>query len=189
MSQENKHSHEDDVKSSPEDLTEEELDAADNAIGELEKEMDEAQAEQEKLRDQLIRMHAQIENIKRRAEKDVSSAHKYAAEKFVRELLPVVDSLEQALETGLDVASDDSAKHMQEGIELTMKMLLSALEKMGVKQMNPLHEPFDPIHHEAMTMAPTNDHAPNTIVTVVQKGYLMHDRVVRPARVVVAKEV
>lgn len=179
--------HDEKEYENPEELTEEELEAEDDEIGceSGADEQDQEETEESKLRDQLLRTHAQMENLKRRAERDVSHAHKYAVEKLLKELLPIVDSLEQALELG--DSTNDALKAMHEGVELTLKMFIATLEKFGVKQMNPLHEKFDPNKHEAMTMAPSEEHDVNTVITVVQKGYIMHDRVVRPARVIVAK--
>jgi len=172
-----------------EDLTEEEINAQDDQIGEAldeaEDTLEETQGEEAKLRDQLIRLHAQMENIKMRAKRDVESAHKFASEKLLKELLPILDSLEHALAVSQD--AHESVSAMIEGLELTHKMLLGTLEKLGVKVLNPVGEMFDPNQHEAMTMVPSPEHQPNTVIDVVQKGYSLHDRVVRPARVVVSK--
>ena len=171
-----------------ENLTEEELDAQDDEIGEqdVDDDSEEEETEESKLRDQLLRTHAQIENIKRRAERDVSHAHKYATDKLLQELIPIMDSLEQALQAEADTGSDQF-KTMREGMELTLQMFVNTLAKFGVKQIDPLHEMFDPNNHEAMTMAEGGEHKTNTVINVIQKGYVLHDRVVRPARVIVAK--
>jgi molecular chaperone GrpE len=131
--------------------------------------------------DHLLRSKADIENVRRRAEQDVSRAHKYANEKLVKELLGVIDSLEQALET----EGDDTS--MREGVELTHKMLLGTLAKFGVEEVNPMNERFDPAFHEAMAMQPAEGVEANTVITVYQKGYILNGRLVRPARVVVSK--
>jgi len=135
--------------------------------------------------DHYLRTKAELENVRRRAQKDVENAHKFALEKIVNELLPIVDSME----LGLAAANDESAEvtKFREGSELTLKMLLSAVEKQGVVAIDPKGEKFNPEHHQAMTMQENNEVEANTVLTVVQKGYLMHERLVRPAMVIVAK--
>lgn len=130
-----------------------------------------------------VRAIAELDNVRRRAEREVSNAHRYGVEKLVSSLLPVVDSLEQALQ--LVDKQGNSAMH--EGIELTMKLFLDALEKCDVQQSNPVGEMFDPQRHEAMSMQESADTPANTVLTVFQKGYLLNDRVIRPARVIVSK--
>lgn len=131
------------------------------------------------------RAMAEVENMRRRTTRDVENAHKYATEKFITELLPIIDSLEQALEAAGE--GDDQLKAMREGIELTHKMFLSALEKFSVSTIDPVGETFDPNLHEAMSMQDAEGAESNTVLVVFQKGYQLHDRVIRPARVVVAK--
>lgn len=133
--------------------------------------------------DKATRAVAEVENIRRRAERDVANAHKFGVERLVKDLIPVVDSLEQALLN----ADKNEHKDMAHGIELTMKLLLDALDKHGVIQLNPLSQIFNPQEHEAMTIQPANDVAPNTILEVFQKGYKLNERIIRPARVIVAK--
>ena len=130
-----------------------------------------------------VRALAELDNVRRRMEREVANAHKYGAEKLISALLPIVDSLEQALQ--LAEKSDDAAMH--EGLELTMKLFIDALQKFDVTQLDPMGEPFDPQQHEAMAMQVVPDAEPNTVVAVFQKGYKLSDRVIRPARVVVAK--
>jgi len=130
-----------------------------------------------------IRAVAELDNVRRRMEREVANAHKYGAEKLIAALLPTVDSLEQALQ--LAEKSDDAAMH--EGLELTMKLFIDALQKFDVTQLDPQGEVFDPQEHEAMAMQTVPDAEPNTVVAVFQKGYKLSDRVIRPARVVVAK--
>lgn len=130
-----------------------------------------------------VRAMAEVDNIRRRTEREVANAHRYALEKFANSLIPVADSLEQALQ--LAVQHGDDA--MREGLELTMKVFIDALEKHGVKQISPLGEVFNPQFHEAMSMQPVEGAEPNTISAVFQKGYILNDRVIRPARVVVVK--
>ena len=126
---------------------------------------------------------AELDNVRRRAEREVANAHRYGLEKLINSLLPVVDSLEQALQ--LAEKSEDPAMH--EGLELTMKLFLDALAKYDVQQLNPQGELFDPQQHEAMTMQESADVVPNTVLAVFQRGYMLNDRVIRPARVIVAK--
>jgi molecular chaperone GrpE len=135
--------------------------------------------------DQCLRLQAELENLRKRGERDLANAHKFALEKFAAELLPVRDSLEM----GVAAAAEESAtvEHLREGSELTLKMLTSALEKFKVKEINPLNEQFNPEYHEAMSMQERADVAPNTVVTVVQKGYLLNDRLIRPAMVIVSR--
>lgn len=135
---------------------------------------------------QLLRVQAEMENLRRRAERDVESAHKYALEKFASALLPVKDSLEM----GLSAASGGEGEvltRLKEGTELTLKMLISALEKFGIKEVDPVGQPFNPDLHQAMTMQPSADHPANTVLAVMQKGYTLNDRLLRPAMVVVSK--
>jgi len=132
-----------------------------------------------------MRALAELDNVRRRSERDVANAHKFGIEKFVESLLPVVDSLEQALQAA--DKDNESLQGMCEGIELTLKLFADSFAKFGVTQINPEGEVFDPQHHEAMSILQAPDVKPNTIITVFQKGYLLNDRVVRPARVVVSK--
>jgi molecular chaperone GrpE len=149
-------------------------------IEKLKNELDEANAKANDNWDKALRAIAELENTKRRAEKDIQNAHKFALERFVQDLLPVVDSLEQALEVKTDEAS------LRQGVELTLKMLIDTLIKFGVIQINPLNEAFNPELHEAMAAQPNGEVAPNTVMVVFQKGYLLNGRLVRPARVVVS---
>lgn len=132
--------------------------------------------------EQLIRMQAEMENVRRRSEQDVAKAHKYAIEKFVKELLPVVDSLEQALQN-----KGDETGSVVEGVELTLKMFVDTLARLKVEQLNPEGQRFDPQEHEAMSMQPGTGAEPNTVIMVVQKGYKLNGRLIRPARVIVSK--
>lgn len=145
----------------------------------------ELQEELAQLKDVALRAQADAQNVKRRAEMDVEKARKFALESFARELLPVVDNLERAL----DAASgeDAQAKSIAEGVELTLKSLLNALKKFNIEPVDPQGEPFDPQLHQAMSMVEKPDAEPNTVITVMQKGYTLHDRLVRPAMVMVSK--
>lgn len=126
---------------------------------------------------------AEIENIRRRTRMDVENAYKFSLEKFIKEILSVKDSLEAALKQFIDKENDSALS----GIQLTLKQLQSILDKNGVKTLEPTGEHFDPHFHEAMLTEENDELAPNTIIRVLQKGYLLHDRLIRPALVVVAK--
>ncbi|MDF9434560.1 nucleotide exchange factor GrpE [Chromohalobacter israelensis] len=134
-------------------------------------------------KDQTARAAAEAQNVRRRAEQDVDKARKFALEKFVKELLPVVDSLEKALESMQEGASEVH----REGVSMTLKLQLDVLAKFGVEAVDPQGEPFDPQVHEAMTMVPNPEVEPNTVIEVMQKGYLLNGRLVRPAMVVVSQ--
>ena len=133
--------------------------------------------------DQCLRLQADIENLRKRKERDVANAHKFALDKFAVDLLPVRDSLEM----GLAAADSVDAAKLREGSELTLKMLVSAMDKFNIKEVNALNEQFNPEYHEAISMQEREDVAPNTVVTVVQKGYLLNDRLIRPAMVIVSR--
>ncbi len=169
----------------PENTENSEL-AEEQTLEQLQLELSAAQAALGEEHDRLLRSKAELENIRKRGILDVENAHKYAIEKLARELIQVVDGLDK----GLEAAEQNDAQHvasMQEGLILTHKLLMSTLDKFNIKQIDPLGETFDPKQHEALTTQPTNDMEPNKVLTVVQKGFLIHDRVLRPARVIVAK--
>lgn len=130
-----------------------------------------------------VRAMAELDNVRRRAEREVANAHRYGLEKFITSLLPVMDSLEQALQ----LATNGSDAAMREGLELTLKLMTDVLQKFDVTLINPINEPFNPQQHEAMSMMESADMPPNTVLTVFQKGYQLNDRVIRPARVIVSK--
>ncbi|WP_175735649.1 nucleotide exchange factor GrpE [Burkholderia ambifaria] len=141
----------------------------------------EAQAKVAELQESYLRAKAETENVRRRAQDDVSKAHKFAIESFAEHLLPVLDSLEAAVgDTSGDITK------VREGVELTLRQLTSALEKGRVVAINPVGEKFDPHQHQAISMVPA-EQEPNTVVTVLQKGYMIADRVLRPALVTVAQ--
>jgi molecular chaperone GrpE len=130
-----------------------------------------------------VRAMAELENVRRRAEREVANAHRYGSEKLLTSLLPIMDSLEEALR----LADKHGDNGMHEGLELTMKLFLDVLEKNDVRQLDPQGEAFDPQLHEAMSMQVSAEVPPNTILVVFQKGYKLNDRVIRPARVIVSK--
>jgi molecular chaperone GrpE len=136
--------------------------------------------------DMVLRAQAEVQNMRRRCEQDVEKAHKFALEKFGTELLPVMDNLERALQAVTN-ADDESVKALYEGVELTLKGFSETLSKNNIEQLDPQGEPFDPQQHEAMSIVENDDVEANTVLTVVQKGYLLNGRVIRPAMVIVAK--
>ncbi len=156
-----------------------------DSIEVLKQELEEAQQKSQENWDKAVRVQADMENLKRRTQKDVENAHKFALEKFSKELLNVVDSLE----LGIQAASGDTpdVEKLKEGMELTLKQLQAVLKKFNIEALDPTGEPFNPEHHQAMSMQPSDEHEPNTVVNVFQKGYLLNDRLIRPAMVVVSK--
>lgn len=150
----------------------------------LQAKLAEAEAKAEDNWDQLVRSRAEMDNIRRRTERDLANAHKFALEKFAQELLPVIDSMEMGVAAAMDENADVSK--LREGTEMTLKMFETAIEKFGIKGVHPHGETFNPEHHQAMTMIDSPAHEPNTIIDVMQKGYLLNERLVRPAMVVVA---
>ena len=137
--------------------------------------------------DNALRTAAEMQNLRRRTERDVENAHKFGQEKLVAALLPVLDNLDRALGTDADVLEQPAVKALAEGIELTRKSALDALEKFSVQVVEPVGEPFDPEFHEAMTMVPSETAEPNTVLEVLQKGYTLNGRLLRAAMVVVSK--
>jgi len=152
---------------------------------ELQAALDKARRQAEENWNKLVRLQAEMDNLRKRTSRDVEHAHKYGLDKFVAELLPVIDSLE----LGISAASEESgeADSLREGMELTLKKFLDAMSKFGVQVINPQGEKFNPELHEAVSMQESAEAGSNTVITVVQKGYTLNDRLVRPAMVVVAK--
>ena len=135
--------------------------------------------------DQMMRLRAEIENNRKRAERDIENAHKYALKNFIENLLPIIDSMEMGQAAAR--AENATLDSIREGSEMTMTMLLQLLEKQGLETIDPLGEKFDPEKHQAMSMVESADAESNTVIEVMQKGFALHDRLVRPAMVVVAK--
>lgn len=150
----------------------------DGAIG------DSADDEIAQLKDQVLRSLAEVENVKRRATRDVENAHKFAVERLLSDLIPVLDSLDKAVETA---SQTQGAEAIAEGVALSLKLFVDTLAKSGVEEVDPLGEPFDPQVHEAMTMVPNPDAEPNSVMDVMAKGYLLNGRLVRAAKVIVVK--
>ncbi len=194
---ENKQEHESDARERAEDsvddaANEEQDDAAEACeeptIESLSVALVAAQGEAEEARDQALRAVAEAENVRRRADRSVENAHKFALERFAADLLPAIDSFDRAATTARDLASNDaSVVATAEGIELSLKVLNDVLGKHGVKVIEPEGEPFDPQFHEALSMIENPDVEPGSVLHVIEKGYTLNDRLVRAARVIVAK--
>ncbi len=136
--------------------------------------------------DRLVRAQAEFDNYKKRVEKDLQNAHKYALERFARELLAVIDSLELGIQASN--ASQPEVEKLREGMELTLRQLTAAFEKFGIQVIDPLGDRFNPDLHQAMAAQPADDVEPNTVIKVFQKGYSLNDRLLRPAMVIIAQQ-
>ncbi|MDX3772984.1 nucleotide exchange factor GrpE [Chromatiaceae bacterium AAb-1] len=154
-------------------------------IAKLETELEQTKAQLAEQQDLLLRIKAESDNIRRRASQDVEKAHKFALERFAGDLLAVVDNLERSLT--FIKPDDESAKAVSEGIELTLKGLLDTISKYGVQQIDPQGQLFNPEQHQAMSIQPSADVPPNTVTFVMQKGYELNGRLLRPAMVGVSK--
>lgn len=157
-------------------------DGADPRQAELEAKLASAQEEASKARDEWLRAKAETENVRRRSQEDVARAHRYGVEGFAGALLAVKDSLDAAL-----TVENTSVESFKEGVEITARQLDSVFEKFSIKSISPQGQKFDPHQHQAISQV-ESDQEPGTVVTVLQKGYLLHDRVLRPALVIVARE-
>lgn len=140
----------------------------------------------QRAKDDLLRVQAEMQNVRRRAEQDVEKAHKYGQEKFSIELLAVVDNLERSMEVASN-NEDETVKAIYEGVNLTLKSFLDCFTKFNIEAVDPLGEPFDPQLHQAMSIQENAECEPNTVIAVMQKGYTLHGRVIRPAMVMVSK--
>lgn len=154
-------------------------------VEELQKQLAAAEKKAAENWEKMVRMQAEMENLKRRTRIDLENAHKFALEKFAKELLTVMDSLE----LGIQAASGDSPEvvKLREGSELTLKQFEAVFAKFNIEVIDPVGQPFDPEKHQAMSMMPSADAEPNTVLNVLQKGYLLNGRLIRPAMVVVSK--
>ncbi len=156
-------------------------------VDELAQQLVTAQEEAANNWDKVLRIQAELENIKRRSQKDIENAHKFALVDFAKELLTVIDSLELGLQAVAE--SSPEIEKIREGNELTLKQFQSVFSKFNIETIDPVGEKFDPEQHQAMAMQENADVEPNTVVTVFQKGYLLNGRILRPAMVIVAKAV
>ncbi|MGB5732893.1 MAG: nucleotide exchange factor GrpE [Thiohalocapsa sp.] len=148
--------------------------------------LEDARARADQDRDQLLRVRAEMENMKRRQSKELENAHKFALEGFVKELLQVRDSLELGYAAATEADAD--VGKLREGTELTLKQLGDAMSKFGVERVHPEGEAFNPEFHQAMSVQPRADLPPNTVTAVIQSGYLLNGRLMRPALVMVSKQ-
>lgn len=160
-----------------------EAEQLDDAVEEV-SELEQAEAKAAENWERYLRGAAELENVRKRAARDVENAHRFALERFSRELLAVKDSLEM----GLAAAENASIESLLEGSEATLKILGTTMQQFGIEELDPAGEPFDPEFHEAISMQPSEDVEPGSVVTVVQKGYSLNGRLLRPAMVVVAAE-
>ena len=176
--------HKDEARLEDDHKGEEKLESPEKNADSLEAQLEAAQAKAAENWDQFIRAKAEMDNLRRRNAKDLENAHKFGIEKFVNELLPVMDSMSLGL-----AAEDASAESLREGMELTMNMLVKMMENLGIEEIDPLNEKFDAEKHQAMSMQPNADVEPNTVIAVMQKGYSLNDRLIRPAMVMVSKAV
>lgn len=181
-------------KEAPEELEVEQAETANEVaeeateaelVSKLQDDLEAAQTALADAEEQVLRAKADAQNMRRRAEQDVAKAHKFALEKFVNELLPVIDSLERAVEAcPQDNAETDP---IRQGVEMTLNLFMNSVKKFSVEPIDPQGEPFDPQLHQAMSMVENPDVEPNTVIAVMQKGYLLNERLVRPAMVMVSK--
>ena len=174
--------HKDEARLEDAHKDEERLDSPEKSADSIESQLETAQAKASENWELYIRAKAEMDNLRRRNAKDIENAHKFGIEKFVSELLPVVDGMHAGL-----AVEEASAESLREGMVLTMNMLQKMMENLGVVEVDPLNEKFDPEKHQAMSMQPSADVEPNTVIAVMQKGYLLNDRLIRPAMVMVSK--
>jgi len=147
----------------------------------------EAELVAQQAKDDLLRVQAEMQNLRRRTEQDVEKAHKYGQEKFSTELLTVMDNLERALDSASQ-HEDDTVKAIFDGVNLTLKSFTDCFTKFNIAVIDPIGEPFDPLLHQAMSIQENPEAEPNTVIAVMQKGYTLYGRVIRPAMVIVSKE-
>ncbi|HJN95270.1 MAG: nucleotide exchange factor GrpE [Gammaproteobacteria bacterium] len=147
----------------------------------------EAEEAAHQAKDDLLRVKAEMQNLRRRTEQDIEKAHKYGQERFSSELLAVMDNLERSLEAA-SKHEDEAVKAIYEGVDLTLKSFTDCFSKFQIVAVDPMGEPFDPQQHQAMSIQENPEVEPNTVVAVMQKGYTLHGRVIRPAMVMVSKE-
>ena len=160
------------------------LDSPEKNADSLESQLEDAQAKASENWNQYLRAKAEMDNLRRRNIKDVENAHKFGLEKFATEMLPVLDGISMGL-----AVEDASAESLREGMELTMNMLEKMMEKLGIEEIDPINEKFDAARHQAMSVQPNAEVEPNTVIAVMQKGYSLNERLIRPAMVMVSKAV
>ena len=183
-------------EANPELATEEETIADAQDVPEGEQPIDEMSRLQEQLdaaetaagmaRDELLRVQAEMQNLRRRTEQDIEKAHKFGQEKFSTELLAVMDNLERSA-AAAEASEDEAVQAIKEGVELTLKGFMDCFKRFNIEAVDPLGEPFDPQLHQAMSIQESPDAEPNSVIAVMQKGYTLHGRVIRPAMVMMSK--
>ena len=168
----------------------EEIDALRVALSEAQAALEDSRAEAGSLKDQALRAVAEADNVRKRADRSIENAHKYALERFVNDLLPAVDSFERAVDATADLkaSAGEAVSAMAEGMNLSLKLLMEAMQRQGIEVVDPIGAPFDPNLHEAMSMIENPEAEPGSVIEVFQKGYTVNGRLVRAARVIVAKE-
>jgi molecular chaperone GrpE len=169
----------------PEKDVDEAAEAAADSLKDLEGKLAAARAEASENHDRMLRMAAELDNFRKRAAREMDDTRKYATESLIRQLLTVVDNLERAIDSAS--AGNESDQRVVDGVALTLAEVMKILEKQNVKPIQALGEPFDPTFHQAMCQEESTDQPPNTVVQEFQKGYMIHDRLLRPAMVVVSK--
>ena len=152
----------------------------------LQEQLEAAEAAAGMARDELLRMQAEMQNLRRRTEQDIEKAHKFGQEKFSTELLAVMDNLERSA-AAAEASEDEAVQAIKEGVELTLKGFMDCFKRFNIEAVDPLGEPFDPQLHQAMSIQESPDAEPNSVIAVMQKGYTLHGRVIRPAMVMVSK--
>ena len=152
----------------------------------LQEQLEAAEAAAGMARDELLRVQAEMQNLRRRTEQDIEKAHKFGQEKFSTELLAVMDNLERSA-AAAEASEDEAVQAIKEGVELTLKGFMDCFKRFNIEAVDPLGEPFDPQLHPAMSIQESPDAEPNSVIAVMQKGYTLHGRVIRPAMVMVSK--
>ena len=155
-------------------------------INHLQEQLEAAEAAAGMARDELLRVQAEMQNLRRRTEQDIEKAHKFGQEKFSTELLAVMDNLERSA-AAAEASEDEAVQAIKEGVELTLKGFKDCFKRFNIEAVDPLGEPFDPQLHQAMSIQESPDAEPNSVIAVMQKGYTLHGRVIRPAMVMVSK--
>ncbi len=155
-------------------------------LGELLDRLGAAEAASQQARNDYLRVQAEMQNLRRRTEQDIEKAHKYGQERFSAELITVMDNLERALQSASG-NEDEAVKAIFDGVDLTLKSFSDCFKRFNIEAIDPLGEPFDPQLHQAMSIQDNPDVEPNTVIAVMQKGYTLHGRVIRPAMVIVSK--
>ena len=155
-------------------------------INRLQEQLEAAEAAAGMARDELLRVQAEMQNLRRRTEQDIEKAHKFGQEKFSTALLAVMDNLERSA-AAAEASEDEAVQAIKEGVELTLKGFMDCFKRFNIEAVDPLGEPFDPQLHQAMSIQESPDAEPNSVIAVMQKGYTLHGRVIRPAMVMVSK--